>query len=67
MASHVKSLLGEVAGTIWAVEDLVVEDGEVECETKADGMRWQEFSDCNGARKAASKTACVFCNHTQMS
>ena len=36
--SIVESLLGEVAGTVWRVEDLVVEDREVEGETKADRM-----------------------------
>jgi hypothetical protein len=35
----VEGLLGEVASTVWRVEDLVVEDGEVEGETQADGVR----------------------------
>lgn len=34
----VKGLLGEVAGTVGRVEDLVVEDGEVQRETKANGV-----------------------------
>ena len=33
-----EGLLGKVASTVWRVEDLVVEDGEVESETKADGV-----------------------------
>ena len=34
----VKGLLGKVAGLIGGVQDLVVEDGEVEGEAKADGV-----------------------------
>ena len=36
--SIIKCLLGEVAGLVWGVQDLVVEDGEVEGQAKADGM-----------------------------
>lgn len=32
----IEGLLGKVAGTVWGVENLVVEDGEVEGETEAD-------------------------------
>jgi hypothetical protein len=35
----VESLLGQLASLVGRVEDLVVEDGEVQCETKADGVR----------------------------
>ena len=28
-----------MTGTVWGVQDLVVEDGEVESETQADGVR----------------------------
>ena len=31
-------LLGELAGLLWRVEDLVVEDGEVEREAEPDGV-----------------------------
>jgi hypothetical protein len=34
----IKGLLGKVAGLVGGVQDLVVEDGEVEGETKADGV-----------------------------
>ena len=34
----VEGLLGEVAGTVGRVEDLVVEDGEVEGEAETDGV-----------------------------
>lgn len=34
----IERLLGEVAGLVGGVEDLVVEDGEVQGETKADGV-----------------------------
>lgn len=40
----VKGLLGEVAGTVWRVEDLVVEDGEVQRETKTNGVGRGEIS-----------------------
>ena len=33
-----------MASPIWGVQDLVVEDGEVEGETKADGVGRSEFS-----------------------
>lgn len=32
-------LLGEVTGTVWSVEDLIVKDGEVERQSQANGMR----------------------------
>ena len=35
----VESLLGEVASLVRGVEDLVVENGEVQGKTKADGVR----------------------------
>jgi hypothetical protein len=40
-------LLGEVACAVRRIQDLVVEDTEVERETKTDGMRWGEFGLCN--------------------
>ena len=36
----IKGLLGEVACLIGRVQDLIVEDGEVEGETKADWVCW---------------------------
>ena len=39
----VEGLLGEVAGTVGRVEDLVVEDGEVEGETETDGVSGSEL------------------------
>lgn len=36
----VKGLLGKVACLVGRVQDLVVEDGEVESKTKADGVGW---------------------------
>lgn len=42
--SVVEGLLGEVAGTVGGVEDLVVEDREVEGKTEADGVRRGELS-----------------------
>jgi hypothetical protein len=36
--SIVESLLGELASLVGGVEDLVVEDGEVQGKTKADGV-----------------------------
>lgn len=47
----VEGLLGEVAGAVGRVEDLVVEDGEVEGETEADGVGWRELGlrDVGGA------------------
>jgi hypothetical protein len=40
----VESLFGKMAGTVRRVEDLVVEDGEVEGKTKADGVGRGELS-----------------------
>jgi hypothetical protein len=40
----VKGLLGEVASLVGGVEDLVVEDGEVEGKTKADGVGGRQLS-----------------------
>jgi len=37
--SIVKSLLCEVARLVWGIQDLVVEDREVQGETKTDRMR----------------------------
>lgn len=34
----IKSLLGKMAGLVWRVENLVVEDRKVECKAKADGV-----------------------------
>ena len=39
-----------MACTVGAVEDLVVENGEVERKTKADGVRWRELSNSNVRR-----------------
>jgi hypothetical protein len=39
----VKGLLGQVAGLVGGVENLVVEDREVEGETQADGVRGREL------------------------
>ena len=36
-----------MASTVWAVEDLVVEDGEVECETETDGVCGGELGNSN--------------------
>ena len=36
--SIVKRLLGKVAGLIGGVEDLVVENREIQCKTKTNGM-----------------------------
>ena len=36
----VEGLLGEMAGAVGRVEDLVVEDGEVESEAETDGVGW---------------------------
>ena len=41
--SVVERLLREVAGTVGAVENLVVEDGEVEGQTQADGVGRREL------------------------
>ena len=43
----IESLLGEMAGTVWGVQDLVVEDGEVEGQAKADGVGWSQLGLCN--------------------
>ena len=42
--SIIKSLFCEVASLIRRVEDLVVEDGEVQRETKTDWVSWREIS-----------------------
>ena len=39
----IESLLGQVAGLVGSVQDLVVEDGEVQGETQADGVRGSEL------------------------
>ena len=41
--SIIKSLLCEVASLIGGVEDFVVEDGEVQRETKTDGVSWSKI------------------------
>ena len=48
--SVIKGLLGKVASTVRRVQDLVVENGEVEGKTQADGMRRGELglSDVRG-------------------
>ena len=43
----IESLLGEVACTVWRVQDLVVEDGEVKGKTKADWVSWGELGLCD--------------------
>ncbi len=40
----IESLLGKVAGLIRSVENLVVEDGEVQGKTKADGVSGRQLS-----------------------
>lgn len=42
--SIVEGLLGEVASLVGGVEDLIVEDGEVEGKTKADGVGGRQLS-----------------------
>lgn len=42
--SIIESLLSEVASLVWGVQDLIVEDGEVEGKTKADGVCWGKVS-----------------------
>jgi hypothetical protein len=39
----IKRLLGEVAGLIGGVQDLIVEDREVEGQTQADGVRGRQL------------------------
>lgn len=43
-----------MASTVGAVQDLVVEHGEVECKTEADGVGRGEFSDSNVRRSLVS-------------
>jgi hypothetical protein len=45
--SIIESLLGQVAGTVGGVENLVVEDGEVESKSKTDGVSWGQFGLCD--------------------
>lgn len=45
--SIVECLLGKMTSTIRRVENLVVEDGEVECQTQSDRVSWWQFSDSN--------------------
>ena len=45
--SIIKSLLSKMAGLVRRVQDLIVEDGEVKGETKADWVCWCEISLCN--------------------
>lgn len=65
--SVIEGLLGEVACAVGGVEDLVVEDGEVQGETKADGVGGGEISlgdiggvllmhisDCHGRKGAVN-------------
>lgn len=42
--SIVEGLLGEVASTVGGIEDLIVEYGEVQSETEADGVGGGEIS-----------------------
>ena len=42
--SIIKGLLGKVARTVRRVQDLIVEDGEVERKTKADGVGGSQLS-----------------------
>jgi hypothetical protein len=44
----IEGLFGEVACAIWRVEDLVVEDREVESQTKADGVGGRQIGLCDG-------------------
>ena len=57
----IKGLLGEVACAVGRVEDLVVEDGEVECQAEADGVGRGKLGlrDVGGALECES--ACVAC------
>lgn len=43
----IESLLGEMAGLIWRVQNLVVEHAEVQGKAEADRMCWCEVSRCN--------------------
>ena len=43
----VEGLFGEMASTVRRIQDLIVEDTEVERETKTDGVRWSELSLCD--------------------
>jgi hypothetical protein len=43
----IKSLLGEMAGLIRRIQDLIVENGEVEGQTQADWVGWCKVSLCN--------------------
>ena len=40
----IKGLLGQMTSLVGRIEDLVVEDGEVESQTKTDGMSGREIS-----------------------
>jgi hypothetical protein len=53
----VESLLGKVAGTVGRVQDLVVENGEVQSETKTDGVRRGEvgLGNIGGVLKGVSR------------
>jgi hypothetical protein len=46
----VECLLGQLASLVGGVEDLVIENGEVQGETKADGVSWSKVggSDVSG-------------------
>ena len=46
----VKGLLGQMTSLVGRVEDLVVEDGEVESQTKTDGMSGREISGSHFSR-----------------
>ena len=46
----VKCLLSEVTSLVGRVEDLVVEDGKVQCETETDWVRRCEISGSNLGR-----------------
>ena len=46
----VERLLRQMARTVGAVEDFVVEDGEVECETETDGVGGGELGNGNVGR-----------------
>jgi hypothetical protein len=47
----IESLLGQLASLVGRVEDLVVEHGEVQCQTEADGVGGREVggSDVSGS------------------
>lgn len=52
----IKGLLGKVAGALGSVKDFVVENGEVKCKAKANGVGWWKLGGCNiGSRLVGIK------------